>query len=366
MSFRTYLYGILAVAVGTRYAYLYLPGKPAANKQVLHRHRKTRFQAFGPIAIENELSKAKRTIENQAIAFLGAGKYSQLDALAASFRQSQHCFASGSWSLSFFYQALSDLKTEAPEDEWQRRLALLRRWFEEDADCITPRVALARALIGYAWHARGNNWASDVPQNAWPTVYERVTEANRILEAARNLPEKCPCWYSAWMTMGMLAGASHEQYDEVFAEALKNFPSYTPFYFMKTWYLQERWYGKPGEWQTFAKNSADQWAGEKGDVLYAQIVWYIHGLRIYGNPIAESGVEWPRVQRGFEAIRRQNPDSLLALSEYCSISGFAPTGARELMQRLFSELNNRVDLSVWQTLALYQRDYSWTHSIVAH
>jgi hypothetical protein len=314
------------------------------------------------VPVENELCKAKRDIETQAVALLGVGKYSELDALAASFRKSQDSFANGFWSLSLFYQALTDLETEAPEAQWQRRVALLRRWFEEDVDCITPRVALAQALVGYAWHARGSSWAPDVPKDAWRVVNERVTEANRILEAARNLPEKCPFWYSTWMTAVFLADVSREQYDKVFSEALENFPPYTPFYFKRAYYLQERWFGEAGEWQKFAKESADRRGGEQGDILYAQIVWHLHDLRIYKNPIAESAVEWPRVQRGFEAMRRQHPQSLLVLSEYCSISGFAPTGARPLMRSLFAELGNRVDLSVWRKMNFFLRDRGWANS----
>lgn len=361
LSFRIALYSALILTLGGGAAYLQSKPKPTVLGAVHHRHRKT----VNPFPVENELCRAKKAIEKQAVALLGAGKYSELDGLAANFRNSQASFANGYWSLSFFYNAVSDLETDTPEERWQARVALLRRWFEEDVDCITPRIALARALIGYGWHARGTGWAADVSKDAWQTVYERVTEANRILEAARLLPEKCPSLYSTWMLAAMLTGASHEEYDETFTEGLKAFPSYTPFYFMKTWYLQERWHGERGEWQRFAKESADELGGEKGDVLYAQIVWYVHDLRVYGNPIAESGVQWPRVQRGFEGVRRLHPDSFLALSEYCAISGFAPKGARELMRRLFAEVGNRVDLAVWRKMDVFLRDRSWAYSNIS-
>lgn len=317
---------------------------------------------FTPVSVENESTHAKATIERHALALLSAQKYSELDALAEDFRKSGVCFEDGTWKLNLFYQAVSDLGAEARENDWETRLALLRHWFEKDTECITPRVAMARALVGYAWHARGDHWASEVPKDAWNPVSERVKEAYRILEAARALPEKCPGWYSAWMKMAMLAGTSREQYDQVFEEGLKSFPSYTPLYFSKTWYLLERWYGKRGEWESFAANSANTLGGEEGDILYAQIVWYVHDSRFFGNPIRESAIEWARVQRGFEAIRRSYPNSIFALNEYCAISGFAPTNARQRMRSLFAEIGNRADLRVWRTMEIFQRHHNWAFS----
>jgi hypothetical protein len=143
---------------------------------------------------------------------------------------------------------------------------------------------------------------------------------------------------------------------------VRMWPDYHIFHAIRAYYLLPRWHGQPGEWEAFAAESAADLGGEQGDVLYAQIVWAMHASRIYGNPIAETALEWARVQRGFEALCRQFPNSLSARSEFCSISGFAPSGARTLMRNLFPLLGNRVDLSVWLTMERYQRDRQWAFS----
>jgi hypothetical protein len=320
-------------------------------------------QDFVPVIVRNEVEQAKAEIETRAVAYLKAGDFAALDTMARDFRTSQAAFANGYWKLSLFYQAVAGLDVSAPESECQTRLALLRRWFDLDAASVTARVALARALVCYAWHARGCDLTQKVKPEASQLVSERIGEANLILETAKGLPEKCPYWYSTWMTKAMLAGDNQQRVDEICAEGLQRFPSYTPIYFMKAWWLEECWYGRPGDWEAFAKESADRLGGEKGDILYAQILWWIHDSRLYGNPIAQSVIEWPRVRRGFEAIRRQQPDSLLALSEFCSISGFAPQGARKLMRQLFDELGNRVDLQTWKKVDLFVRDRRWAYSL---
>ena len=164
------------------------------------------------------------------------------------------------------------------------------------------------------------------------------------------------------MVKAMLGQDSRESYKEIFAEAVHTYPSYTPFYFMKVWHLQTRWYGGPGEWEAFAKESADRVGGEAGDILYAQILWYVHDNRFYGNPLGQTAIEWPRARRGFEAIRHRYPDSVFALNEYCFLSGLAPGDRAPLMRQLFGELGNRVDLKVWKTTEKFVHDRQWSQS----
>src|SRR5436190_9522401 len=213
---------------------------------------------FAPVVVENEAEVAKKEIATRAVAFLEAGDFAALDTMAREFRTSQAAFADGYWKLSLFYQAVAGLNANTPENDFQTRLTLLRRWFELDGSSITARVAIARALVCYAWHARGCDLTKEVAPDALQLVSERIGEANLILETAKGLPEKCPYWYSTWMTKVFLASDDQQRFDEIFAEGLHRFPSYTPIYFMKTWWLEECWHGRPGDWEAFAKESADQ------------------------------------------------------------------------------------------------------------
>jgi len=356
-SLRFWVYAALLLCVGGA-AHFYLQASVSDNAATANGIP----QKFTPVVVQNEMSQASADIKKRTIPLLEAGDFAALDAMAREFRASPVTFASGGRPLNLFYGSL-DLDDTASEADWETRLGLVRRWFESDVESITARVAMADALVMYAWHARGIEWARDVKPEGWRLMRERVVEAKRILAAARSLPEKCPYWYITWMTMSMLSGEDQERYDEIFAEAVKEYPSYTRIYWMKVWRLEEKWYGKPGEWEAFAKESADQLGGEEGDILYARLVWWVHTMRTYGNPVAESALDWERTKRGFEAIRRQYPDSLQVLSEFCAISGFAPKGARGQMRQLFDELGNRVDLECWKKVELFVRDRRWAYSV---
>lgn len=331
------------------------PQSPTPTEQVL---RDAAISSV-PVIVENAESKWKSDVQKETLRFLRAQDYAALDALAASLRASKACFEDGFWKLNFFYSELSDCPDKATQSEWEARLQLINNWFEKDTNSIAARIAYARALISDAWRVRGEGWASSVSKEGWDAVEKRSAEARAILQAAHELPEKCPGWYTAWMQVALAAQVPREEYERVFAESVRFYPDYRTAYFSKVYYLQTRWYGTPGEWEMFAANSADHFGGEEGDIFYAQIFWFIHDIRLFGNPVAETRVEWPRVRRGFEAMRRRNPNSIQVLSEYCSLAGFAPTGARGLMRSLFLEVGNRVDLSVWKELELFKRARLW-------
>ncbi len=317
----------------------------------------------GPLVmVSDEAQLAKTSIAANATDLLKAHNYRRLDTLSDELRSDGRTFSNGEWPIKFFFSGLCDLDETATNQEWENRLQLLRDWFDQDADSISARIAMARSLYNYGWKARGSGWASTVTAEGWRLLEERSIEARRIFSAAESIRHHCPIFFSTRLKIALTDGTPREVYDELFKQALEAFPNYSPFYMVRALYLLPRWHGKPGEWERFALESADHVGGEDGDILYAQIIWNMHDTRIYGNILKEAAVEWPRAQRGFEALCRRYPNSTAAISEYCSISGFAPTGARQLMRSLFERVGNRVDLSVWETKEKYLRDRAWAFS----
>lgn len=312
-----------------------------------------------PVIVQNAESRWKSEVQKETWRLLRAQDYAALDAMAGSLRASKESFEDGFWKLNFFYTELGNCPDGMTPADWQTHLQLIKTWFEKDSNSIVPRIAYSRALMSDAWRVRGEDWASNVPNEGWEALERRGAEVSAILRAARDLPEKCPGWYSAWMQMALTTEVPREEYESVFAESIRAYPDYRTAYFAKANYLQTRWHGTDGEWEKFTADSADSLGREEGDILYAQIVWFIHDLRLFGNPIAETNVEWARVRRGFEGMRRKNPTSIQVLSEYCSLAGFAPAGARSLMRSLFVEVRNRADLSVWKSVEIFQRDQRW-------
>ena len=312
-----------------------------------------------PVAVEDQRVTRSREIKAEAIGLLWQRKYQELDALAARLQRDNVTFANGDWEISFFYEGVSDLPAAYTDAQWEQRMQALRDWWEADTESMTARVAYALGLFNYGWKARGKGYADTVTEDGWRQFRERLAEARRILIAAERLGPDSPVYYSTRLRIAFVDGTPRAQWEELFAQSVAAFPGYTRFYLAMANFLLPRWYGAPGEWEAFAAASADRVGGEAGDMLYAQIIWQMHEIRIFGNIFKESAAEWPRVQRGFEALCRRYPESLSALSEYCYLAGFGSDG-RSLTRLLLQRLGNRVDLSVWKTMDRYLSDRAWT------
>jgi hypothetical protein len=285
-------------------------------------------------------------------------KYQELDVMAARLQLDHVTFANGDWEISFFYEGVSDLPKGYTEAQWEKHMQALRDWWEADAESMTARIAYALGLYNYGWFARGGGYANTVTDDGWRQFEERLAEARRILIAAEPLGPNSPVYYSTRFRIACVDGTPRAQWEEIFEQSIAAFPDYTRFYLAKANYLLPRWYGGPGEWEAFATASADRVGGENGDILYAQIIWQMHELRLFGNIFRESAAQWPRVKRGFEALCRRYPQSLSAPSEYCYLSGFGGDGRPET-RAILERLGNRIDLSVWKTMDRYMKDREW-------
>jgi hypothetical protein len=118
-------------------------------------------------------------------------------------------------------------------------------------------------------------------------------------------------------------------------------------YFSKAIALQPRWGGRSGEWENFIRETADRVGGIEGDKFYAQQVWYVLSLHWYteSNLFREFRLDYPRIKRGFEALRSAFPASVSVLSAFCYLASQA--GDKPVAWHLFKELAGRVDKDVW-------------------
>ena len=121
---------------------------------------------------------------------------------------------------------------------------------------------------------------------------------------------------------------------------------YPPIYIQRATFLLPRWYGEEGEWETDLAKSADQIGGEKGDMVYAQVVLAMRGYSEHHNIFEDcKGLSWERVDRGWEAIEKEFPDSLEAISAHANMAGLA--GDREKAKKCLMKTEGKVTLTQW-------------------
>src|SRR4030081_2540551 len=150
-----------------------------------------------------------RVYNETALQMVKDKKYAELDCFADRVRSGKERLPDGRWKLDVFYSGLASpviYPVHATEEDWNVHLKELGKWTLAKPKSITARVALAEALIGYAWYARGNGLADTVSNSGWKLFDDRVAEAKQILESAWKLPVKCPEWYAVMQTVALAQG----------------------------------------------------------------------------------------------------------------------------------------------------------------
>jgi hypothetical protein len=314
---------------------------------------------FAVTVVETDEEKEQKQIQDQAKALFAAREFQKLDELAAKYRASREQYSIGVWKLNYVYAAFA-LPDETPKTNWPPHLATLRAWIKARPQSITARVALAGELTSYAWEARGSGYARTVTKEGWRLFGERLKEGLEVLNSAQALPEKCPRWWAARLTIALGLSTEREEYERLFAAAIKTDPQYAIYYFRKCYYLLPRWNGSPGEWESFLTSAADRIGGEDGDLLYARVVWLMHETKFFGNIFADNKLSWARTHKGFTVMNRRFPASFAAKSEHAFLAYLwsDPTFARDILARL----EGKVDLSVWGKKEHFEKTARWVYA----
>lgn len=307
--------------------------------------------------IESSETKAQNEIKSRALALLTNRDYDGLEKMAAEYRSSKQQFADGTPELSLVYAGLEPAEEDS-EKVWQKRQIQMQDWIHAKPDSATPRIAMARVLTSYAWKARGGGWAYEVKQQDWQIFFARLRGAQNYLQQASKLTERCPVYWSTLQRIALGLQVSRKQYDAIFRQARLEFPDYEAYYNNRALYLHPGWLGAPGEWESDLAKSADRIGGEAGDVLYARVVWYMHSYGVSTNIFKETPrISWPRVQRGFDGILKESPDSLAAKTERAHLASLKGDKARARVY--FFQTKGQVDLCLWDGEDAFHSNFEW-------
>jgi hypothetical protein len=283
---------------------------------------------------------------------LAAQQWDSLDQLARELRTTDARFSDGTAKLRIFYHdGAGQVSNEENPVEWPRHMRQLEAWVRERPQSTAAHVALAYGLWGYAYYARGEDFASTVSDSASTLMHERLSEAERVLSVAMTLPEPCPGVYQVAQKIADISGWSRDDYERVFQEGIARYPGYDAFYLYKGMHLLPRWYGRPGEVEAFAAEAADERSGPAGDMLYARLAWYISDNIGAKDFFKDYAFSWPRVRSGYAALVSAYPESVTLQSQAAYLAWVAGDSAEARTR--FQQLGHRVDLAVWKSRELF-------------
>jgi hypothetical protein len=283
-------------------------------------------------------------------------RFDDLEAKAAKLRAGKEVFGNGLWKISQFYAAL-ECSNDEPESMWQLHDRIHQEWIAAKPESISARVAYADFLADYAWQARGSGFADSVTDKGWQLFGERLAAARKVLEQARALEEKDPCWWRTALTVALGQGWEPEQFQVLLAEAHAFEPKFWLYDTSRAYSLLPRWFGEPGDWEAYAAEAAARPDG-LGVEVYARIVCWQRGF--YENVFRETKASWPKTREGMAELLRKYPNSLGLLSEAAMLATMAED--RALAKVLFDRIGDRYLPATWRTPERFVHFRHWAET----
>ncbi len=287
-------------------------------------------------------------------------EFDRLEAIAKELQSSKVRFPGGDWKLSRFYDAISGPEDgeKASEEEWQRFLPHVRKWFSQKPESVFAKVFLGDALTSYGWKARGSGFAPTVTEEGYELFHKRLDEAEVILrQVKKNDRKKCLNWYEGMDRVARGKGWNRDEYDEMFDEAVELEPQYLDFYMNKAIFLLPRWHGNPGDWEEFAEASAAKFGEEKGEVLYTMICWQISRFYSGKEFYKQNQVNWPRIKTGFIQWEKLYGPSYRYLNAFCLLAGAASD--RKTTKILLQRIGDHWEPDFWHEKKYFEGYQKW-------
>ena len=295
-------------------------------------------------------------------AFLDQEKFDEIERLADAVRSDKSRFAGGAWKLHKLYLGLREPANsrKAADDVWERQISHLKKWSLTKPDSITARVALADAYVAYAWHERGNGFASKVKEESWKPFADRLAMAERVLNDARKLKAKCPHWYLVMQIVAKGQGWDLQRYNQIFEEGAVLEAGYHYLYGEKAQYLLPRWHGEEGDWERFAEETSRRLGGKLGSIMYFVIATDLACYYKDREFFTATKISWPRVKQGFADLDQTYGMSLGHLNEFCRIAG--QSGEKAYTRALLQRIGDNWDPEAWDNKEYFEHYKAWAAS----
>jgi parallel beta-helix repeat protein len=292
--------------------------------------------------------------------------FDELEETASRLRRERSEFTNGGSQLGYFYNSLGNGWSEYKPSREKEVFGILDEWIKEKPQSITPRIVKAKAYVDFAWHARGGEWARDVPDYAWKIFDEKLQKAWAVLTEAEKLEEKDPELYRLFLQAGMGLGKSDEEMNLLFEKGIAVGKWYFLLYFQRAIDLLPRWGGKPGELEAFVRRSAELNEGREGEILYAKLAGEVATMyrNLGPDSFKELGFSYPRAKQGHIYILEKYPEESYYLNTYCLLASIYED--KETAKGLFEKIGDNWDRNIWKKEEYFRTYQAWAYGSKTH
>ena len=290
--------------------------------------------------------KMRQKVGCVAQAHFASGDYPALEALISKGARGVGDLPDGGSTLGGIFNGLSDYFDHGG-NEFPELMGKLSDWRRSVNDPVGADLAEVAAFRDWAWLARGGGYAKTVSPQGWELFNFRTEMAAAGLREIRTRAAGNPFWYQLALQLGIDQQADDEELDALFEEGVRKFPDYLPIYSARLRKLMPRWGGTQDKIEQFIVIAAESRRGRyTPDELYARLyATYSSMEEDEINIFAAGNADWPRVQDGFDALRRRHPRSDFILNQYANLACAA--GDSEKYRSLRPVVDGRRSSTAW-------------------
>jgi Domain of unknown function (DUF4034) len=307
-------------------------------------------------AAESDDAQASKLTKKDIVQLLRTKQFDELDRIAAQSSRSKPTLLTGYALHKMLDYLHTPISTGTGGDAWAEHIQLLENWANHSSNSVHPRIALGRAYVSWAWSARGSEYTDQVTKEGWEMFAQRLNKADNVLADAEKISIERPELYSVWLTAAYGLNLPQKRIDEIFEKGRTAGRDFVHLYFVKSRFLLPRWCGKPGDWEKFAKQMADERGGSEGDLLYLLIARnqaWTEGDDFFKN----TRTSFARMKKGFEVKLNSATDEIGELNSYCYFACIA--GDRATARSLFQRIGSKWRQAQWKNEGRFQKWKNW-------
>jgi hypothetical protein len=337
----------------------YSQGQSAAVPAALPQTGKEMTPAGGSLDGTDQQAEYK----NQIMMDLARKDYDALDKAATEDRSPAARFGGGSWKAWGYYEGLDipPAGDNATEDDWNAQIDALKAWVAARPESGAARIALAGAYDSFGRKARGSGYADSVSDEGWKLYNERLAMAASTLVDAAKMKDKSPYWYSVTFDVALAQGWNKSQAKSLLDAAIAFEPSYYHAYRQYANFLLPKWYGNPGDAQTFAEQISTQLGGQRGKFVYFEIATTIVcGCGSEDDASQLQSLSWPKIKEGYAALGQLYGYSSLKANRFAYMAVLEHD--KPTAQAAFAAIGDNWSQDIWQSKLSFLNAKEWAES----
>jgi len=182
-------------------------------------------------------------------------------------------------------------------------LGFVEEWRQSAGVASPALLANVIVLIRQAWRARGGGYANTVSAEAWDIFYEKLSEADALLDSASSEVKRSGPWHILKVELAFTRRVPPSNRLDILKAAIAAWPDSTALYDTPMWMSSPVWGGSFEQMDDIARTAAQASKSRSSAAMYAIV--YERAFSYSSRYLLSSTkIDWNLAKQGFRDIEQ--------------------------------------------------------------